>query len=275
MLYGDDKPLEMARSILPSTARRMAREDKRYVHSRRRQAVRDELHFYEGQRVEDVVEVEPEEVAPPKVGRRRSKAESDVMYNRFERRAADKLAHFERWAQRITEGVPVEEQMDYMRRLLPDNGIIGAHAMSHLRSVIGPDAWRGDRFHEEFKRQRKRKASLHQSIRDRTRNALMKILQTGQHKAFNDRINGQVIIGYKHERVAPDPGDWRPYRYVRTPVYGRASRPFYGQHDIDDFIAQLDKGAGDILTILEEMTDYRILPKGWNTYRRVYLGVFG
>jgi hypothetical protein len=56
------------------------------------------------------------------------------------RRGADKLNHFERWAVQVTKPLPVEDRLGYMRAMLP-GGLIGDHALSHLRRLpeLNPD----------------------------------------------------------------------------------------------------------------------------------------
>lgn len=50
------------------------------------------------------------------------------------RRAADKLNHFERWAVQVTKQMPLEDRIGHMRSVLP-GGLVGDHAMSHLRRL--------------------------------------------------------------------------------------------------------------------------------------------
>jgi len=48
-----------------------------------------------------------------------------------DRRDADKLNHFIRWAEAITADMPRQDRMSHVRALLP-KGLIGWHAVSHL-----------------------------------------------------------------------------------------------------------------------------------------------
>jgi hypothetical protein len=50
--------------------------------------------------------------------------------NVWQRRSADKINHFMRWGDRLTEGMPEEEALAYIRKLLP-RSVIGDHAYSH------------------------------------------------------------------------------------------------------------------------------------------------
>lgn len=117
MLYGDEKRREMARSILPSTARKSARVDKRINNKRARAKVRAELRkclFDEEYAYEADLYHEP--------------SWDRLVRNRQE---ADKLNHFIRWAEAITEDLPRDERLEHVRGILPD-GLIGWHAVSHL-----------------------------------------------------------------------------------------------------------------------------------------------
>lgn len=50
--------------------------------------------------------------------------------NVSDRRVYDKVNHFMRWGERLTEGLPKQEALGYIRKLLPHN-VIGDHAYSH------------------------------------------------------------------------------------------------------------------------------------------------
>ncbi|MFT3836020.1 MAG: hypothetical protein QM723_03355 [Myxococcaceae bacterium] len=49
-----------------------------------------------------------------------------------DRRGSDKLAHFERWAVRVTASLPQIDRLSAVRAVLP-KGLIGQHAVEHLR----------------------------------------------------------------------------------------------------------------------------------------------
>lgn len=114
------KSFDMARSILPSKARKNARTNKRLLHKKNRAEIRERLHH--------------------------SDWDDDPMFDHcwtprymqdwetivYDRRAADKLNHFERWAEKVTADVRPEDKLSSIASVLPD-GIIGEHALSHLR----------------------------------------------------------------------------------------------------------------------------------------------
>jgi hypothetical protein len=123
------KAHDMARSILPSTARKGARDDKRNFHKRHRAKIREVL--------ETTDDWEDEGYLDPNWMPRKDGFYWDVVEGR---RGSDKLNHFVHWAKRITDHLPQEDKMDYIRPMLPP-GLIGAHAESHLYEL------RPDRYH--------------------------------------------------------------------------------------------------------------------------------
>lgn len=118
MLYGDDKLRQMARSILPSRWRGAARAKahlkratRRGVKCRLSQLARDASAWEDEYGLDDDAWVGP-------VVR--------------DRRGSDKLAHFERWAVRVTASLPQTDRLSAVRAVLP-KGLIGQHAVEHLR----------------------------------------------------------------------------------------------------------------------------------------------
>jgi len=108
-----DKLRDMIRSILPSMARRYARRAKAGRKRNARRSVRDDL------RNENF-----------ETDLNREAYLSDVVRNR---RGADKLNHFMRWCEAITEGMSTQEALDHVRAILPDS-LIGDHAYGHWES---------------------------------------------------------------------------------------------------------------------------------------------
>jgi hypothetical protein len=124
----DEKRKDMIESVLPSTARTMARAERARLHRRRRRSVNMEL---------TTGSTDP-------VGR---DVRSDVAELIYSRRAADKVAPLERWALAVIDRDPdlrdasVDEQVEYFRQLLPDTKI-GRHAVSHVYFAL---EWRARR----------------------------------------------------------------------------------------------------------------------------------
>ena len=108
-----DKLKDMIRSILPSTSRRYARCAKAERKRHARRSVRIDL------RSENL-----------EVDLRRDAYLSDIVGGR---RGADKLNHFMRWCEAITEGMSTQQALDHVRAILPAS-LIGDHAYGHWES---------------------------------------------------------------------------------------------------------------------------------------------
>jgi hypothetical protein len=113
-----EKRKDMVESVLPSTARKMARAERARLHRRRRHSVNIELTSGSDDPVGFDVRSEVAELI-------------------YSRRAADKVAPLERWAIALVERDPVlrnadvDDQLDHFRQLLPDTKI-GRHALTHI-----------------------------------------------------------------------------------------------------------------------------------------------
>jgi hypothetical protein len=118
-----DKVRDITRSVLPSTARRSASKNRKLIHRAERHAVAAALR-----RGDDPVVVRS--------------YRGDVTEMVWERRSADKVAPLVRWAlyQVRTDpdlrNSPLQVQVDYFRRILPDT-TIGRHALSHIAWPLG------------------------------------------------------------------------------------------------------------------------------------------
>ena len=110
-----DKIKDMVRSILPSKARRTARELKRLKSRQVRRTVRQELHADD-----------------PETTSADWNREADQSAIVWRRRGADKLNHFMLWGDAITNGMPANEALSFVRALLPKN-LIGRHAYGHWK----------------------------------------------------------------------------------------------------------------------------------------------
>lgn len=133
MIYGKAKVRTMQRSILPSSARKGARDDKRALIHRNRRSNRHAMTKYRGPapHVEEVWED----------GEQLTYWETPLHHDYgeiiFARRNNDKLAHFEMWAYKRTLHLRVEDRYSKMAGILP-NGVIGNHALSHLDFLKPP-----------------------------------------------------------------------------------------------------------------------------------------
>lgn len=129
MYYGDEKALQMSRSLLPSTARKSAREEKKIIARRKRRKVKQALHKIkcEEDYYEENLDFDYQYDA---------KWERSYMVR--ERQSADKIGPFINWAKAKAAHIPDGEKLDYIRSILPGSGfIIIDHALSHLEWVEG------------------------------------------------------------------------------------------------------------------------------------------
>lgn len=141
MIYGRDKTRQMIRSILPSTARKAARDNKTaLVHQNRRWAA-TALTCYKGP-ASDVVDCWEDDTWDLTYWETPNRHDYGEMI--YERRSHDKLGHFEMWAYQRTKHLRPEDRYSKISGLLP-NGLIGDHALSHLEFLKAPHAaeyWR-------------------------------------------------------------------------------------------------------------------------------------
>lgn len=161
MLYGEDKDREMARSILPSKARKGAHDDRRLINRSHRRASRQRI-VTDVDRMDGVV-----------LPDRELRARQSEMVGA--RRDADHLNHYFRWAEVQVADVPQRSRLTQIRAMLPD-GLIGMHAADHLRfrdEFTNPDDRSGyQRLTPEERRAYKRLRSLHKrAIRRAVTNA--------------------------------------------------------------------------------------------------------
>lgn len=118
-IYGEAKRRNMARSVLPSTKRRYAKFAKRHHHHVTRSRVRAALRDYD--------------TADIHLDAQRYDNYRGIKEAVFERRDADKLGPFMRWAEASADalGDTPAERIRKLRSMLPE-GIIGWHAMTHI-----------------------------------------------------------------------------------------------------------------------------------------------
>lgn len=193
----------MVRSILPSTSSRYARFAKASRKRAHRRTIRTEV------RVEH-----PEETAADLL---RDVRVSDIVWDR---RTGDKLSHFMRWCEAITEGMTTAEALGYVRGILPKS-LIGDHAYGHWETHCKYLIRRGSFI--PYAEQNRRKE---QSWRDSTIFRLRRALRADPE--LHARLNAEI----KRRKLADEP-----------------RRLLMGLHDIEAFID--DAGCFERRVLLE------------------------
>jgi hypothetical protein len=213
--YGIEKTIDIKRSLLPAKARsrRAARTARGLAHSRHRAGQRRHLIGVDA------------ETSFFHVDRQRA---IDVHQNVRDRRGADKLGPFLRWANAQADewGTDPESRRSAARAVL-GSGLIADHAMSHLRWIepfqLEPRPYpvRNAAFY-------RRRAQHTQSLQDRLRHLLsLEVERLGE---LNRLIK-------------------RPENLVLGPrVF--AARPLLGAHDIDDFVRHIMRQRGPTLQVV-------------------------
>ena len=126
----EEKIKDMGRSVLPSTGRKGARDDRRLIHKRQRTHTRAALTEY--RRAADRESMTPD---------LRGKEARQITEMVWHRRGMDKVGPLIRWAAATIAADPrlrtasVPEQVGYFTRLLPPT-TIGRHAVSHIASAL-------------------------------------------------------------------------------------------------------------------------------------------
>jgi hypothetical protein len=130
------------------------------------------------------------------------------------RRGADKLNHFERWAVQVTKALPFEDRLGHMRAMLPA-GLIGDHAMSHLRRLPELNSDYLNVYAFRFARSLAQNAERQAEHRTRMWSLVMIILESGGHGALNSALKAGALEGE------------RP-------------RTLGGTHDVDAFLSHVE-----------------------------------
>ena len=223
-----EKARDMARSVLPSTARKSARHAGASIHGRERARLRSELHALRVAGDADDFE-----------GDLTWTARRDIEEMVDDRRGADKVGPLLAWAERLVERDPAlgaatpEDREVYFRKILPP-GLIGNHAISHLRWVLDDRrrAWSSSRRDQA-------------SAPNPDAALVAEIIAAGRHGDLNRRIRSTVSpvvvrrVRVPAERVIdeahPAPGVLVPARWIEE----RRRRPvrfLAGAHDVDAFV---------------------------------------
>lgn len=246
-----EKARDVARSVLPSTARRAARARRAAIHRRERALERRLLH--------DLVRsCDPDDVVDDVGAVRRSELGRMVA----DRRAADKVGPLLHWAERTVErdptlaGAPFAVVETRFRAVLPA-GLIGEHALSHLRWVLDP----GSRYAASVGARRRRRAVDDVAL-------VEDVIAAGRHGDLNRRIRAvvapvvHVAVRLPATRVVDDehpaPGRLVPARNL-TVARARRVRFLAGAHDAASFVADAER---DVLAVLRAFHDEVVGPGG-------------
>ncbi len=223
----------MARSLLPSTWRKGARQERAIHHRIARRRTHEELTQLardpEGLDGLDLTEVDAEEAV-------------SVRALVFHRRRADKVNPFIRWATAVTKELPQESRLSFVRGCLP-RGVIGEHAVEHLKwSPVFEDPrereWRLARWGV------RRPGSW--LDRGEYAELLREVLRAGGHGLFNRWMRARHIA-HAEKRPFPgkDPVDWSRFaeRKVRLRPGALEPRLLLGMHDVLPFLDRVGRWA--------------------------------
>lgn len=207
----DEKIKDMSRSVLPSTGRKGARDDRRLIHKRQR--VRERVAITDYRRVADRESVTPD---------LRGTVAREITDMVWHRRGMDKVGPLVRWAQATVAADPAlrtasaQEQVAYFTRLMPAT-LIGRHAVSHIASTL---EWRA-RYPRSGGGFRTAPGVGSQSAE--TERLARQILAAGLHGTLNSHLR----------RLAADQAEGDR---ITGPV---PHRMLLGSHDVDAFVAEM------------------------------------
>lgn len=237
MLYGKEKHLQMARSILPSNARKTAKQRKDRLHRINRRQAKMALHKIRD--AEDYLDDEFDFTAWVEPHRNEY---DDIV---FDRRMADKLHHFEFWAYQVTKHLRPEDRMSHLRALLPGD-LISFHAMTHLRFLEPPhDSNSIFRFDLPYRLRPGYRSSWNRSLqRDQVMAAVKAIARDdAKRKRFNDYLvkNARVDVFVRlirHYDQRPE-HRWITWTTEEVKEYFEGSRTLNGYHDVYKFVRDI------------------------------------
>ncbi|WP_408888967.1 hypothetical protein ACJ2CR_32420 [Myxococcus faecalis] len=233
MLYGDEKSLQMARSLLPSQWREQARWYRASQSRSTRRAVRVRVSrlALEPDLFEDCADLDED-------------AASKMGWVVHRRRRSDKVNPFIRWAKHRTADEPRDSRLSRIRGVVPE-GLIGAHALDHLRgdehfmSTADLASWEARRWVSK-NRWRSERGLMAQLLR-----RLLRI--AGGQKTFNGYLKRASAKGWS-KRLGHD---------------GQRHAVFHG----DDSLRLL-MGVHDVLPFLDAIEVHARTPRDWSRPQR-------
>jgi hypothetical protein len=237
----NEKLRDVARGVLPSEARKSARDDLRNIKQKNRRAINRQLAridtidtYFEDPRVEDL------EFYP----------DAEIGYVVRDRRGADKLSVM-RWAEQRTkqEGITdPHERYEYAKRALPTN-LAGRHALTHIRTIDGfcdgtGQSFRGCDLHSGQTFSVRKSQPKERSFEWLVDHFTDLITKAGQHQALNSQIKRLHTKGH----VKNVPGTFHMDRATGRYTYqtekvtcGGCDRPrvLAGSHDVAAWVADV------------------------------------
>lgn len=278
MTYGKSKERDMVRSILPSSSRKGARDNKRAINKARRTAVRQTLHSYRDalahendtcivrdrhhaavdlyEDTYDLCDGDWAYDAPHvKLHEADRRYDTQIKYAMWDRRGADKVAPFQRWAVAQTRDIRKLDRSTWLQSKMP-NTLAVRHAMSHVEYL--------DEFYIDYgygHHLRHRNAGAREWLRAaRYAHALEMLykIATGPLKRFNDlhtRMHYKTVY-YSTNITPPEElvGGWKLVEWGdrrerarwnsnfiitrRWASYSFEVEPLMGIHDIHEYIAR-------------------------------------
>jgi hypothetical protein len=204
----DQKVKNMSRSVLPSTGRKSARDNRRIIHKQQRARELAAVTAYRR-------DTDPDSVMPDVHSRYGSAIQQMV----WGRQAQDKVGPLIRWAEAtiaadpVLRSAPRAEQVAYFARLMPDT-LIGRHAVQHIE-------WALER-RERRARYRASGPSVPGPHVTEMERQLRDILESGLHATLNAGLRQLADAEETRYRAAPMP-----------------RRPLLGSHDIEAFTAKM------------------------------------
>lgn len=206
----DQKIKDMGRSVLPSTGRKSARDNRRIIHQRQRAREFAVVTAY--RRESDRGSVTPDV---------RGTYGPDITQLVWGRRSRDKVGPLIRWAQATIaadprlRSAPCADQVAYFARLMPDT-TIGRHAVQHIQQAL---EWRARR----SRHNPGRPTGPGPHVADMGRQ-LRQILEAGLHATLNAGLRQLADAQEQRPRTTPMP-----------------RRLLLGIHDVENFTTEMTR----------------------------------
>lgn len=174
----------MCRSILPSSARKSARDNLASWKRNHRRGIRQRLHDAQGYDWLDYEGFVDTDTNRPLSGSGWDRIITHIVVNR---RNSDKVGPIMAWARATAATLPGDDYDKYMwfKRTLPDN-LIGRHALSHIEFIFDdlPSSWRRLRYRGPYETSAQRQVRWAQE--HETWTALVRTVVETRHKEFNE-----------------------------------------------------------------------------------------